>query len=103
MGCQDRSRAENTGGVSETVLTISIRLTFSLQFSFTYFYDMSTILIKADKSSNKILASLAEKLGGSVIDVNDEQFEDLMLGTLMDRVKTGKTVSKAAILKKLRT
>jgi hypothetical protein len=64
---------------------------------------MSTILIKADKSSNKILASLAENLGGSVIDVNDEQFEDLMLGTLMDRVKTGKTVSKAAILKKLRT
>jgi len=42
---------------------------------------MSTILIKADKSSNKILASLAEKLGGSVMDVNDEQFEDLMLGT----------------------
>ena len=37
------------------------------------------------------------------IDVNDEQFEDLMLGTLMDKVKTGKTVSKDSILKKLRS
>lgn len=64
---------------------------------------MSTILIKADKKSNKILSELAKKLGGEVIDMNDEQFEDLMLGTLMENVKTGKTVSKSVILKKLKT
>jgi hypothetical protein len=64
---------------------------------------MSTILIKSDKRSSKILAELAKRLGANVIDVNDEQFEDLMLGTLMDKVKTGKTVSKDSILKKLRS
>jgi hypothetical protein len=64
---------------------------------------MSTILIKADKKSNKILTELAKRLGGKVIDMNDEQFEDLMLGTLMENVKTGKTVSKSVITKKLKS
>lgn len=64
---------------------------------------MSTILIKTDKQTSKILSELAKKLGGNVLDVNDEQFEDFMIGTLMDKVKTGKTVSKSAILKKLKT
>ena len=64
---------------------------------------MSTILIKSDKRSSKILAELAKRLGANVIDENDQQFEDLMLGTLMDKVKTGKTVSKDSILKKLRS
>ena len=64
---------------------------------------MSTILSKTDKRSSKILAELAKRLGANVVDVNDEQFEDLMLGTLMDKVKTGKTVSKDSILKKLRS
>jgi hypothetical protein len=64
---------------------------------------MSTILIKADKESNKLLTELAKKLGGDVVDMKDAQFEDLMLGNLMDKVKTGRTVSKATILKKLRS
>ena len=63
---------------------------------------MSTILIKADYQSNKILSELAKKLGGNVVTVNDVQLEDLMLGNLMDSVKTGKTVSKNTILNKLR-
>ncbi len=53
---------------------------------------MSTILIKADKQSNKILSDLAKKLGGNVIDLKDDQFEDFLLGTMMDKVKTGNTV-----------
>ena len=64
---------------------------------------MSTIIIKADKKSSKILAELARKLGGNVFDMKDNQFEELMLGNLMDKVKTGKTVSKESILKKLRS
>ena len=64
---------------------------------------MGTILIKTDKRSSKILAELAKRLGANVIDVKDEQFDDLMLGTLMDKVKAGKTVSKDSILKKLRS
>lgn len=62
---------------------------------------MSTILIKADKQSNKILSDLAKKLGGDVLDVNDDQFDDIILGLKMDKVKTGKTVSKSTIMKKL--
>lgn len=64
---------------------------------------MSTILIQADKQSSKILSELAKKLGGHVIDIKDNQFENFMLGTQMDKVKTGKTVSKDSILKKLRS
>ncbi|MFA7380837.1 MAG: hypothetical protein WC150_10260 [Bacteroidia bacterium] len=64
---------------------------------------MSAILIRADKQSNKILSELAKKLGADVLSVKDEQFEDLMMGTLMDKVKTGKTVPKSTILKKLKS
>jgi hypothetical protein len=64
---------------------------------------MSTIIIKTDKKSSKILAELAKKLGGNVFDMKDDQFDELMLGRLMDKVKTGKTVSKESILKKLRS
>lgn len=70
---------------------------------FRYFYNMSAILIKTDKRSSKILAELAKRLGANVIDVKEDQFEDLMLGTLMDKVKTGNTVPKDSILKKLRS
>ena len=64
---------------------------------------MSTIVIKADKQSNKILSELAKKLGGNVYDLKEDQFEDLMLGRMMDSVKTGKTVSKATVMKNLRS
>jgi hypothetical protein len=64
---------------------------------------MSVILIKTDKQNSKILSELAKKLGGDVIDMKEDQFEDFMLGNLMDKVKTGKTVSKESILKKLKS
>jgi hypothetical protein len=63
---------------------------------------MSMLLIKTDNKNSKILAQLAKHLGGDVISLSDTQFEDLMLGTLMDNVKTGTTVSKNSILKKLK-
>ena len=63
---------------------------------------MSTIIIKADKQSSKLLSDLAKKLGGNVVDIKDEQFEDFLLGRLMDSVKTGKTVSRNTIFKKLK-
>lgn len=63
---------------------------------------MSTLMIKTDKQSSKILSDLAKKLDGNVVDIKDEQFEDFMLGTLMDSVKTGKTVSRNTIFKKLK-
>ena len=70
---------------------------------FHYFYNMSTIIIKTDKQSSKILSELAKRLGGNVIDLKDDQFEDFMLGNLMDKIKTDKTVSRESVLKKLRS
>jgi hypothetical protein len=62
---------------------------------------MSAIVIQADPKSNKILAELAKKLGGNVLAINDRQYEDIALGTLMDKEKTGKVVSRNHIMKKL--
>lgn len=61
---------------------------------------MGAILIRADRKSNKLLSDLAKKLGGNVLNIKDEQFEDLLLGSLMDSVKTGKTVPRESIIKK---
>jgi hypothetical protein len=63
---------------------------------------MSAIVIRADKKSNKILSELAKKLGGSVIDLKDDPYEDIALGGLMDKVKTNETVDKETIMKKLK-
>ena len=63
---------------------------------------MSAIIIKVDQDSNKILTRLAKKLGGDVIKIDDSQFEDIALGTIMDKEKTGETVPKEEIIKKLK-
>ena len=62
---------------------------------------MRAIVIKADDKNTKILRELAKKLGANVLNINEEQYEDLALGSLMDKVKTGKTVSRESIMKKL--
>jgi hypothetical protein len=62
---------------------------------------MSAIVIKADNHNTKILKELAKKLGADVLNINEEQYEDLALGLLMDRSKTGVTVSRETIMKKL--
>jgi hypothetical protein len=62
---------------------------------------MSAIVIQVDPKSNKILAELAKKLGGNVLAIDDRQYEDIALGTLMDKEKTGKVISRNDIMKKL--
>ena len=62
---------------------------------------MSAIVIQADPKSNKILAELAKKLGGKVLTIDDVQYEDIALGALMDKEKTGKVVSRDEIMRKL--
>ena len=64
---------------------------------------MGAIIIKADNKSNKILAELAKKLGGNVITLADDQYEDFALGLTMDAVKTGKTVSRESIISRLQS
>ena len=63
--------------------------------------NMGAIVIKADSESSKILKDLAEKLGGNVTQIDDEQYEDIVLGTLMEKERTGKNTTRAAIFKKL--
>jgi hypothetical protein len=63
--------------------------------------NMRAIVIKADDKNTKILRELAKKLGADVLNINEEQYEDLALGSLIDKVKTGKTVSRESIMKKL--
>jgi hypothetical protein len=62
---------------------------------------MKAIVIKADNQNTKILRQLAKKLGADVLNINEEQYEDLALGSLMDKVKTGETVSRESIMNKL--
>jgi len=64
---------------------------------------MGAIIIKADHRSSKILKDLAEQLGASVTDIKEEQYEDFLLGAMMDSEKTGKTVSRELIFKKLKS
>jgi len=62
---------------------------------------MSAIVIKADNQNTKILKELAKKLGADVLNINEEQYEDLALGLLMEKARTGETVSRESIMKKL--
>jgi hypothetical protein len=63
---------------------------------------MGAIVIRADKKSNKILSDLARKLGGTVINLEDEQYEDIAIGTAMDESKTGETIDRDSIMRKLK-
>jgi hypothetical protein len=64
---------------------------------------MGAIIIKADKTSNRILSELARKLGGTVINLEDGQYEDIAIGSAMDDLKTGETVDRNSIMRKLKT
>jgi hypothetical protein len=63
---------------------------------------MEAIIIKADKKSSRIIKELATHLGADVTNLKKEQYEDIMLGHLMNLEKTGKTVSRKVILEKLK-
>jgi len=62
---------------------------------------MSVIIIKADDKSNKILKELAKRLGANVVSMNDAQYEDFLLGSIIDSEKTGEDVSRNEVIKKL--
>ncbi len=64
---------------------------------------MSTIVIEGKSAANmELIMQLAKKLGARVKKLSVIEKEDLALGTLMNEVKTGKKVSKATILRKLK-
>ena len=63
---------------------------------------MSAIVIKADSICNKILKDLAKKLGANVLNMNDAQYEDFLLGSIINSEKTGEDVSKEEVIKKIK-
>jgi hypothetical protein len=91
-----RTQSQNVG------TNANIRSSLSLEsLSSAKSRNMGAIIIKADDQSSKLLKALAEKLGGNVTQINEEQYEDLLLGSLMEKEKSGKNTSRAAIFKKL--
>lgn len=63
---------------------------------------MSAIIIKADSKSNKILKEPAKRLGANVVNINDRQYENFLMGAIIDSEKTGEDVSREEIIKKLK-
>lgn len=63
---------------------------------------MSIIMIEADAKSSKILSSLAKRLGGKVVGLKRQQYEDFLLGELMEKSKTKRSVTRSAVMKELK-
>lgn len=63
---------------------------------------MSAIIIKADDKNNKILKKLVKQLGGNVVSLKDNQYEDFLLGTIIESEKTKDDVSREEKFKMLR-
>ncbi|MEM8893312.1 MAG: hypothetical protein AAGC88_01970 [Bacteroidota bacterium] len=80
---------------------VALFLSGNINFSFEKQSIMGALLIKTDAKSDKLLKELAAKLGRDVISIDDDQFEDIALGNLMDEVKTGEDVSRSDLMKKL--
>ena len=63
---------------------------------------IGAIVIKSDNAKNlKLLAALAEQLGESVSKLTESQIEDMQLGMLMKKVKTGISISRKTVFEHL--
>ena len=63
---------------------------------------MGSIVIKSNNNRNlQLLTAFAKQLGETVSKLSPSQAENLQLGMLMKKEKTGKTVSRKAIFKHL--
>jgi len=60
------------------------------------------LVVKIKRKNSQLISRLLKELGGDVLSINDEQYEDLTLGRLMDEVKTNEDVDKDLVFKKLR-
>jgi len=65
---------------------------------------MATLIIESSDPKNvKLISELAKKLGDRVKSITATETEDLLLGDLMNAVKTGEYVDKADVMKALRS
>ncbi len=63
---------------------------------------MGALVVKINKKNNQLISRLVKELGGDVLSINDEQYEDLALGRLMEDVKTNVDDDRDLVFKKLR-
>jgi hypothetical protein len=63
---------------------------------------MGAIVIKSDTRNLKLITELAKRLGSDVVKLNEEQLEDFTFGEMMKESKTGKTVGRETIMRKLK-
>ena len=63
---------------------------------------MSAIIIKSDEKSNKLLKELAKQLGADVVTLKDDQYEDFILGNIIDSEKTGKDASRSDVFRRFK-
>ncbi len=64
---------------------------------------MNAIIIHGtDKKNTRLISELAKKLGAKVSGLTENQYEDLMLGQTMEKIKTDETVSKTDIVNLLK-
>ena len=64
---------------------------------------METLIINTKNASNaKLLLELAKKLGATGKKLNKQDQEDFLLGNIMLAEKSGKTVNRDTVMKKLR-
>lgn len=63
---------------------------------------MSAIVIQGKKKDIKLLEKLAQKIGGKVSSLSDEQVEDINFGEMLNEAKTGEEVSRNTIMEKLK-
>ncbi len=63
---------------------------------------MGAIVVKSDAKSLKLITELVNRLGGDVVKLDDKQLEDFTFGEMIKEAKTGKTVSRETIMKKLK-
>lgn len=64
---------------------------------------MSFIIIDAESDKSKLILSLVKKMGARAKKINATAMEDIFFGDTIQKVKTGKLVSKSSVLKKLKS
>jgi hypothetical protein len=60
---------------------------------------MGAIIIKADDKNNKILKELAKRLGASVLNLKDSEYEDFLMGKIIESELTDEVVSREEVFK----
>ena len=63
---------------------------------------MTSIIISGkDKKELEALAFLAKKMGVNVRQITTDETEDMLLGGVMEKVRTNKKMSKKSVMKSL--